>query len=169
VRQLRCRAPRVQATGFRFLVLGSWFLVRGSVRPLAGFAGQLDRLGDLRSSRALAAWLIPIIFVANFVLSFVECSRRRTRRCARMAGRPVQEAQKAGLRQTDEPADKARDKASAVNRRPALRLHSLTAGDGGVQCFPCRRGSGSGNGRGTRMTRTATLTDYEEEASCRQP
>ncbi len=27
----------------------------------------------------------------------------------------------------------------------------------------------SGNGRGTRMTRSATLTDYEDEASCRRP
>ncbi len=27
--------------------------------PLAGFAGQLDRVGDLRRSRAPAAWLVP--------------------------------------------------------------------------------------------------------------
>jgi hypothetical protein len=51
----------------------------------------------VRSSLAPAAWLVPIIFVASFVLSFVECSRRHTR-CARMPGRTAQEAQKPGLK-----------------------------------------------------------------------
>jgi hypothetical protein len=106
-----------------------------------------------------------------------------------MPGRPAQEALKAGLWQTDEPVDKARDKArdkeSAVNRPPEVRLH--TPGTAGAGAFHVAeeagrvRVSAQAWRRSVRLRLAASSSaskfyiededddEDEEEPSCRRP